>query len=316
MPTENCSNANALTGWLWMSGTAVLYALSIYIGEFYFESDAVVGHFEPASGLALAALLLGGKRYAWSVLLGALLIHTIQDDTLWEVVIIALGDTLQVLFGAWLLTRTGKFDVYLGSLNDYLRLIMLGGCASIFMGALVANTALLLFGVLGAEHYFYGLLQWWMSDTLGVILITPLVLACWGAKNDRRKPGRMVETALLFGLTALVGGAVFLDWWHDAIGLVAQNYWLFLIVTWAAVRFGAPEAMIVLVTTATYALLGAIRGAGFFADDIAQTHLINYWFYMVTLSVVGMALATYFAEKNGRKMRCALLRQPLSRKKA
>lgn len=297
MPTENSTNSNALTRWLWLPGIAVLYALLVYIGEFYFESDAVVGHFEPASGLALAAVLLGGKRYVWSVLLGAILIHTIQDDALWEVIIIALGDTLQVFCGVWLLTRTGKFDVSLRSLNDYLRLIMLGGCASVFIGALVANTALLVFGVLSAEHYFYGLLQWWMSDTLGVILITTLILVCWGAKNDRRKPGQMVETALLFGLTVLVGGAVFLDWWHDAIGLVAQNYWLFLIVTWAAVRLGAPEAMIVLVMTATYALLGAIRGTGFFADDIVQTHLINYWFYMVTLSVVGMALATYFAEK-------------------
>ena len=297
MPVKNCTNSNTLIGWLWLPGIAVLYSLLVYIGEFYFESDAVVGHFEPASGLALAAVLLGGKRYVWSVLLGAILIHTIQDDTLWEVVIIALSDTLQVLCGAWLLTRTGKFDVSLGSLNDYLRLIMLGGCVSIFIGALVVNTALLVFGVLSAEHYFYGLLQWWMSDTLGVILIAPLVLVWWEARNDRRKIGQITEAVLLFGLTILVGGAVFLDWWHDVVGFVAQGYWMFLIVTWAAVRLGARAAMIVLVMTATYALLGAIRGAGFFADDIVQTHLINYWFYMVTLSVVGMALATYFAEK-------------------
>ncbi|MDO9012444.1 MAG: diguanylate cyclase [Gallionella sp.] len=297
MPSENYTHTNTLTGWFQLSGIAILYALLVYIGERYFESDAVIGYFEPASGLALAALLLGGKRYAWSVLLGSVLILAIMEGSLWKVVSISLGDTLQVLCGAWLLTRNGKFDSHLRSLNAYLRLILLGGCASIFIGALAANTALLVFGVLSAEHYFYGLLQWWMSDTLGVILIAPLVLVWWEARNDRRKIGQITEAVLLFGLTILVGGAVFLDWWHDVVGFVAQGYWMFLIVTWAAVRLGARAAMIVLVMTATYALLGAIRGIGFFADDIAQTHLINYWFYMAILSVVGMALATYFAER-------------------
>lgn len=298
MSIENhTSQTNTLTGWFQLSGIAILYALWVYIGERYFESDAVVGYFEPASGLALAALLLGGKRYAWSVLLGSVLTHAILGDSLEKVVSVSLGDTLQVLCGAWLLTRNGKFDSHLRSLNVYLRLILLGGCTSIFIGALAVNTALLVFGVLSAEHYFYGLLQWWMSDTLGVILIAPLVLVWWAARNDRRNTGQLTEAVLLFGLTILVGGAVFLDWWHDVVGTVAQGYWMFLIVTWAAVRLGARAAMIVLVTTATYALLGAIRGIGFFADDIAQTHLINYWFYMVILSVVGMALASYFAER-------------------
>ncbi|MDO8312554.1 MAG: PAS domain S-box protein, partial [Sideroxyarcus sp.] len=75
------------------------------------------------------------------------------------------------------------------------------------------------------------------------------------------------------------------------------GYWIFLITTWVAVRLGTRETVVVLVMTAIYALLGAIQGVGFFADDIAQTHLVNYWLFMVTLSIVGMALATHFTER-------------------
>lgn len=53
--------------------------------------------------------------------------------------------------------------------------------------------------------------------------------------------------------------------------------------------------------TAVYALLGAIHGTGYFAQDIGATHLVNYWFFMVILSVVGMALATYFAERRQKE---------------
>lgn len=277
-------------------GIATLYALSHYAGEVYFDSDAIVGYFEPASGLALTVLLLGGKRYAWGVLLGALLIHATTDDSLWEAATIASGDTLQALCGAWLLTRNGKVDLRLQSLRGYLRLILLGGCASIAIGALAVNTILLIAGALSTVEYFHGLLRWWMSDTLGVILIAPLILAWRSERDNPHEAGKTTETVLLLGLTVLAGQTIFLDWWHDAIGQVAKGYWMFLIVTWAAVRLGIRETAAILAITATYALLGAIYGIGYFANDIAQTHLLNYWIYMVTLSVVGMTLGIYFNE--------------------
>jgi len=304
---------HSITDLLKQLGVAALYASLLYIGESSFESNAIVGHFEPASGFALAALLIGGNRYAWSVLISAFLIHATTDDSLWEAVTIASGDTLQALCGAWLLTRDGRFDLRLQSLRDYLRLILLGGCASIAIGALAGNTPLLLSGLLAPADYSHSLIQWWMSDTLGVILITPLILAWLGVRDDWRKAGRMAEAVLMLGLTILAGQAVFLGWWHDSIGIEAKGYWMFLLVTWVAIRIGACGTTIVLVLTAIYALLGAIHGVGYFADDIAETHLANYWLYMVTLSVVGMALATYFTE---RRQAEAVLRESQANIKA
>jgi len=278
-------------------GVAVLYALLLYAGELYFESETMVGYFEPASGLALAALLIGGKRYIWGVFLGAILINALSSNSFGVALAIASGDALQAFCGAWLLTREGEFDSRLQSLRAYLRLVLLGGCAGIATGALAANSALLFSRSLAPENYFHSLTQWWMGDTLGVILVTPLMLAWWKPKNNCREAGKMAEAALLLGLTILFGQAVFLGWWHDVIGGVAKGYWMFLLTTWVAVRLGTRETVVVLVLTAVYALLGATRGVGFFADDIAQTNLVNYWLYMVTLSVVGMALATHFTER-------------------
>ncbi|MDO8812683.1 MAG: MASE1 domain-containing protein [Gallionella sp.] len=277
-------------------GIAALYALLFYLGDLFFESDAIVGHFEPACGLALAALLIGGKRYACGVFLGAVLIHIISGESLWQAITIASSDALEALCGAWLLMRSDKFDSRLPSLHDYLRLTVLGGAISIAISALAANLVLLVLGLLTVGDYFHSLLKWWMSDTLGVILVTPLILVWRRSKYNWHEARQMIEAVLLLGLTIFVGQVVFLDWLHDIVGEAPQNYWMFLLITWVAMVLGTRGTTLALLVVAIQALSGAMRGIGYFADDIAASHLMNFWFYMLILSMVGMSLATYFHE--------------------
>jgi two-component system sensor histidine kinase/response regulator len=182
-----------VTNMLKQLGIGVLYALLFSISDFYFENGEIVGRFEPSSGVALAALLIGGKKYAWGVFLGAILVKAIYLHPLLTSIVIASSDTLQAFFGAWLLTREDSFNPRMQSLNDYLLLILLGGCASVFMGTLTVHTILLYLKLLPPENYFSSLIQWWMSDTLGIILITPLILVWWWEKTNWRKAGQIIE---------------------------------------------------------------------------------------------------------------------------
>jgi diguanylate cyclase (GGDEF)-like protein/PAS domain S-box-containing protein len=244
----------------------------------------------------LAALLIGGKKYAWGAFLGAILVNTIYLHPFWTGVIIASSDTLQAFFGAWLLTRKNSFNPRIHALRDYLRLILLGGCASVAFGTLTANTVLLFFRLLPPENYLSNLIEWWMSDTLGVILITPLILIWWWEKTNWRKEGQIIEAIFLLGLTILLGQIVFLDLFHNSLGQVTKNNWMFLPIIWIALRIDLRGTTIALIIVAVQALAGAMQGIGFFADDIAETHLLNYWFYILILSTTGMALATYVNE--------------------
>ncbi|HYR05137.1 MAG TPA: MASE1 domain-containing protein [Gallionella sp.] len=278
-------------------GVAVLYALFAYIASFYFKSDTVASVFHPTSGLALAVLLIGGVRYAWAISLGELLFSVISSSPLWVAVATTLGNTLGPLLGAWLLTREGRFDLHLRSLRDYLRLILLGSVGNAIADP-IGSMALLVSGLPTAENYFRHVSHWWMGDTLGIILITPLLLVWRPTENDYLKMIRAPEAVFLLGLTFLAGQAVFLDWFHDSIGQVTRGYWMFLFIAWVALRLGPRGTVVALAMTATQALLGGHYETGFFADDIVATNLTNYWLYMVILSVVGMALATYFVERN------------------
>lgn len=296
MPIYNPLSLIKSIAWAKQLGVALLYALLIYLGDAIFESGAVIAHLELASGFALATLLMGGMRYAASVFLGAAMIHAILGADLGEVAIVASSDALEAMLGVWLLMHSEKFDLRLQSLRDYVRLVLLGGCVSIAISALVANTLLLFFGFVAYEEVVGSILHWWMSDTLGVILVAPLILVWSRGKCHWCETGQLAEAAFLLGLTVLVGQIVFLDWLHDVVGPTANGYWMFMLITWVAMFLGGRGTTITLLAVAIQALLGATQGVGYFSNDIQQTSLLNYWFYILTLSLVGMSLATYVHE--------------------
>ena len=284
--------------WLKWLTVAGLYALSARMALLYFAPNGSASIFFIASGIALAAILLGGRAYVWAVLCGALLINFGQGKTLAATVCIASGSTAAAWLGAWLLRRVPHFDHSLQSLRDYLLLIGLGGVVACSLAALIGVMTLSSTGMIQQEDFFTNLLHWWMGDTLGVILMTPLILV-WST-NPCRLQGvkQYAEAILIVGMNFWVGQLVFLDWLHDSLGDYAKSYWIFLFISWAAVRIGSRATTLILLVTAAQAMSGLIQQRlGFLDPGLGDNQAINYWFFMVVLSVVGMALACYFAER-------------------
>ena len=60
-PTNKFTFPNTLIEWLKQLGIAALYVLFGYIIQYNFTSQGMVSALWPGSGLALAALLIGGR---------------------------------------------------------------------------------------------------------------------------------------------------------------------------------------------------------------------------------------------------------------
>jgi PAS domain S-box-containing protein len=292
--TQHTDTRHRLINLLKQFGVAALYVLFSKITLTFFSTDGVVSLVWPSSGLALAVLLIGGRKYLWGIFLGAAIASAMTGVALIALVFIATGDVLEPLIGAWLLTRNDKLDKTLTSLHSYLLLILSGSVAS-FINALFGTTILLFSGFLTSEAYLTSLNRWWMGDLLGIILVAPLILICWQTRNDWRGAKRITETILLLGLTFLAGQIIFLDWFHTYIGHGAKGYVMFLFIIWVAVRLGTRGTIIALNMIAIQALLSVYRGVGYFANGAAQNQLDNYWLYLMILSVTGMALATFIS---------------------
>src|SRR6266511_3149140 len=84
----------------------------------------------PPTGLALAALILGGFRLWPGIALGAFLVNLSAGAPLLVACGMALGNTLEALVGTWLLHRVIGFHPALDRLRDVFGLVVLAGVLS------------------------------------------------------------------------------------------------------------------------------------------------------------------------------------------
>ena len=114
-----------------MLGVIAFYALVSYVNHFLFESRLGIGIAEPACGLALAILLIGGRQYAWGIFFGSLLVNAVSGEPFWAAATVAAGNTLEALVAAWFFIRFGNSDLRLQSMRSYFLLILAGGIGGI-----------------------------------------------------------------------------------------------------------------------------------------------------------------------------------------
>jgi PAS domain S-box-containing protein len=279
----------------WLAGIAACCAVLTKIALTFYSANGLVTIFWPASGLGLAVMLLGGRRFTVALYLGAVAGQLWVGKSGGDAALIALGSTLEPVLGAWLLSRKSDFDVSLRSTRDFLRLIFLAAALSPAICTLIGVSTLRLSGRIAAEAYWPAFAHWWMGDTLGIVLIAPLILI-W-RRLPRETPWNALEAAALLGLSFLIGQIVFLGWFHETLGSISRGYWIFLVVFWAAVRLGRHAVLIVLLLATVQALLGAALGVGYFGNDLATTQLTNFWAYTMILATLGMSLAILLSER-------------------
>ncbi len=249
----------------------------------------------PCSGLALAALIMGGMRLWPAVLLAGLLDGVYHDGKIsstpvWLAAWVGLGKALAPLLGAWILRRQKSWNRDLEQPSDYLWLAF-WGCLSAPISAFTGTTSLIMKGVTSASEAPAVFRDWWQGDCLGVVLVAPILLVWRKLPQGWFSEKRLPMTISCFGLSIMACAAIFLDWCYDQLGFYAHDYWMFLLVAWAAVSFGRHGALLVCTLTGIFAMLGGSQHLGVFKGEFAHTHLLNLWFYLFALTTVGLMLA-------------------------
>ncbi|MBS1156755.1 MAG: hypothetical protein H6R07_2679 [Proteobacteria bacterium] len=279
----------------WLIGTAAVYALLAKIVLTLYSTNGLVSVFWPGAGVSLAMLLLGGQKFWIGIYAGAVIGGIWTGYPLDEVAVLSLGNVLEALLGAWLLRRKGDFDVSLQSPRDFFRLFYLAGALSPSISAAIGICTMLYMGHIAPSNAMHVLAQWWMGDTLGIVLIAPFIMV-WRTP-PRIESWRWPELVALLAVSLVIGQVVFLDWFYELFGLINHGHWMYLVVCWAAIRLGLHGVLLVMLLTTVQALVGAAQGVGLFGRDLANTQLVNFWAYTIILALIGIPLAIIFAER-------------------
>ena len=172
-----------------------------------------------ASGIALAGVLIAGTRMWPAIWLGSFLANVWTDFSavtigavLTSIVIptgIGFGAALQALAGAFLIRHLVGFPNALIRARDVITFLGTGGPISCLISATVGVMTLSISGKIPWTLAPLNWGVWWVGDTLGVIIVTPLLL-CWFAEPRHIWRRRRLTVALPLASTLMFALAVFL----------------------------------------------------------------------------------------------------------
>jgi signal transduction histidine kinase len=276
----------------------------------------------PPSGIALAAVLLAGRRVWPGIWLGAFAAN-IWDffapgnpfplaAHLWVSSSIATGSTLQPLLGAFLLRRWIGERSPLDRAQSVFQFV---GVALLMclVASTVGVTALCRAGFAPWAKFGFDWWTWWLGDTVGVFIVTPLILVWSKPPVFGGEPRRLAEAGLLLlvvvGLGLWVLGGM--GPWGNASSLLA--YMTVPPLIWATYRFAQRGATTSLLLTSGFAVWGAAHNHGPFVRETLNTSLILLQTFVGVLTVTALALAGVLTERRRAEVTQANLVEKLQR---
>jgi PAS domain S-box-containing protein len=278
------------------AGTGVLYFLAGMAGLAVPFTAGNVSPVWPASGVALACLLLFGWRCWPAIFLAAFLVNYFWHLSLLAALGLAGGNTAAALAGAFLLKSIPGFRTSLARLRDMLGLVLLAAALSSTISASIGTAVLLFSGVMPWASGTTVWLVYYLGDAMGILLAAPLFLSL-GELFKVRSAARMLELAGLLLLTALTSVLLFDEHFYFAIQHTVLALLVFPFVLWAAIRFGVRGTALINAIIATIALLATAHGLGPFSKDQPLTNALLLQLFFATLAVSGLLLSAVIAER-------------------
>ncbi|MGR8930141.1 MAG: sensor histidine kinase [Gammaproteobacteria bacterium] len=280
---------------LWPVLVFVSYFVSAKLGLTYALIGQTVTLMWPPSGIALAAILLGGFRIWPSIALGALAANVfIEHLTDVSVAIITVGDTLEPMIGAALLKRQQDFSIALDKTSDVLHLLILAASGSTMIGAAFGGLALYVNGEIDAHGIVVTCLTWWLGDGMGVLVVSPLILTFFSKSRSVvfwPWSGRTLEAVIFLLMVIVTGHALFKRPELAGLGYFQTSLSMFPFAIWSALRFGSVGAAGTALLVSSLAIHGTVNGTGPFALDSKLSSLMLWCLFADLIAITGLILA-------------------------
>lgn len=284
-----------LTYLLTLLAVALVYAASAKLGLSLAYEHTNVSPVWPPTGLAIAAVLLLGRRIWPAILIGALIANLATPVPLGSTFGIAIGNSLEALTAA-LILESVDFHFSLDRASDVLKFVMVVAfCATI--SATIGNLSL---GFGHAERWqeFDSLwLTWWLGDTVGALMVTPLLLT-WSTKPAFRfSRWRFLEAAALLILISISAIVTFVVPTPIPLKYYPIARLLVPFLIWAAFRLGQKGVTISSVVVSVLAIWGTSKGLGPFVGRSVNDSLLVLQVFLGSNIVMFLFLAATVEER-------------------
>src|SRR5262245_18056419 len=178
--------------WSWIGSiglgiaVGVAYLAAAHLSLALLTKPDCVAVFWPAAGIASGTLIALGPKarlpVALAVALASAAASLLGERSLPATIVFAICNAGEPLLVAWLIAQRFGKDFSLDSLRNVLAFFAAAG-AGPAVSAIVATASFVLFYNSGAP-LLTNWLNWFASDTLGIIMVAPLLIGLGGLRRD------------------------------------------------------------------------------------------------------------------------------------
>src|SRR5262245_52877256 len=274
-----------------MAALGLVYGLTAFLSLRLALVEDNVTPLWPPTGIAVVALLLFGTRLWPGVALAAFLVNLPITASPLAAAVTAAGNTIAPIVVVRVLHRVG-FRTELDRIRDVVSLLVVAPLGMTVSATIGAATLLLSDQVTGSE-FWQTWSVWWAGDSMGVLVVAPLLLIIWNQTHDRYprpKPSELIELFAVLCVLVVV----------SLLAVTANVSVLFLVlpvVGWAAWRFqllGAAPAALLVSGAATWA---AVQNRGPFRGEGLLDKMITLQGFNATVAFTAFFLAALVAER-------------------
>jgi signal transduction histidine kinase/integral membrane sensor domain MASE1 len=282
---------------LLLSAVAIIYFVAARLGLMLAYPGTNASPIWLATGIALAAMLLLGRRMWPGIAMGAFVANFIEFAGLGLSIPASFaaslstsaGNTLEALLGAYLINRFAGTRNPFERSADVLTFIAFGAVISTTVSAAI-GTATFCLGISDWSNFASISLTWWLGDAAGAIIVVPLVMTFKKADFVGRISQPSKGNMLLWGLIAVICYIIF-------SGNLPLNFLLYPILIMAAFRlgqFGSALAVGLISIVSTYV---TVNGAGPFSAMNMNDALLLQQGFIGSIATASMVLAAVVAEQ-------------------
>ncbi len=270
---------------------AVTYFAGARLGFWLAHIGPAVNAVWPPTGIALAALLLGGYRLWPGIVIGDVASSMAAGFASPSIFLLAAGNTGQALLAVWLLRRFVGFRNDMQRARDVLGLTVAGAFLATMVGATTGVATHMVFAVVPLHRAATLWASWWLLDAISVLLLTPAILtfASW-RRSGPASIRRLAEGGALALMLVVITLVVFKGNFH-------QPYLIAPPLVWAALRFGQRGTTAAIVLISSLGIVMTDAGVGPFAVSTPAANLLSLQAFLGVVAVTAMLLAAVLSER-------------------
>lgn len=156
----------------------------------------------PPAGFGLGFVLLFGNRVWFALFLGAYFTNTTHLPTLETLIefltsdpqniTISLGNATSAVIGSYLLKKYSNSNLNIFQANEISHFFVFAGPVTALVSSVIGSLSLLYYKIIYFEFLFQTWFTWWMGDTIGIIIFTPLMILIYKWYKGEEKLLRLI----------------------------------------------------------------------------------------------------------------------------